>query len=279
MISGLSTTVQFNDINDPGNILIDGTLYEYDTQYINTSALTSGKGYWVRAYSSGSVSLSSSGQARVSKNYQLNNLDANTFIFSNNEGLTTSLYAGVLLSEDEMMSYSLPPLPPAGGFDVRFSDDLKVTENGGEVLVQNESWPLIVNWNKEHGTGNWVLVDGINGKEYMLNENGSIEITEPTERLKLYKTTLTPEHFALYQNYPNPFNPVTTIHFNLPEDTDVTLNVYDLSGREIAELVTGRMTAGTHSVLWDAIDASSGVYIYQLTSGNTQLTKKLVLLK
>ena len=277
MISGISTTVPFNDISDPGNILIDGTLYEYNTQYINASALTSGKGYWIRAYSSGSVSFSGLGQAKVSENFQLTNLNANTLIFSNNKGLTASLFVGTSLMENEMLSYSLPPLPPAGGFDVRFSGNMKLAENGGEILVQNESWPLKVTW--EPVAGDWYLVNELNGMEYALNESGSIKITESTERLTLHKRTLTPEHFSLNQNYPNPFNPVTTIGFNLPEDSDVTLTVYDLSGREVAELVTGRMATGSHSVRWDAVDASSGVYIYQLTTETTQLTKKLLLLK
>jgi surface protein len=87
--------------------------------------------------------------------------------------------------------------------------------------------------------------------------------------------------FTLDQNYPNPFNPTTTIRFGLPESEQVTIRVYDVNGRMIAELVNNQMyTAGNHQLTFDASGLSTGVYIYNLTtnSGFT-MSRKLVLIK
>lgn len=88
-----------------------------------------------------------------------------------------------------------------------------------------------------------------------------------------------PEDFDLEQNYPNPFNPATTIRYEIPNTQHVTIGIFDLLGREVATLVNGQMSRGTHTVTWDAAGHPSGVYFYRLSSGDFLSTKKLVLLK
>jgi hypothetical protein len=88
-----------------------------------------------------------------------------------------------------------------------------------------------------------------------------------------------PESFELAQNFPNPFNPATTIQFQIPIRTEVTLSVFDLLGREVATLTSGVMNPGTYSVLWDAGEFPSGVYLYRLTTAQNVQVRKLVLLK
>ena len=85
--------------------------------------------------------------------------------------------------------------------------------------------------------------------------------------------------FYLSQNYPNPFNPVTTITFQLERTENVTLKVFDVTGREIATLFTGKAIAGENRVEWDAAQYSSGIYFYTLKANNTMQTKKMVLVK
>ncbi|MGI0014695.1 MAG: T9SS type A sorting domain-containing protein, partial [Nitrososphaera sp.] len=90
---------------------------------------------------------------------------------------------------------------------------------------------------------------------------------------------VTPLTFELRQNYPNPFNPSTTIKFSLPSSSRVTLKVFDLLGKEIATLVDQDLTPGRHETLWDASGIESGVYFYQLRTGEFVETKRLVLVK
>ena len=88
-----------------------------------------------------------------------------------------------------------------------------------------------------------------------------------------------PREFALHQNYPNPFNPSTTIKYELPQPSHVTLTVYDLLGREVATLVNVGEEPGYKSVKWNAVGVSTGVYFCRLSAGNFVQTKKMLLLK
>lgn len=91
-----------------------------------------------------------------------------------------------------------------------------------------------------------------------------------------------PTAMELQQNYPNPFNPVTTITFTVPSDgakSEIFLRVYDVLGREIATLTHGRFAAGEHSVHFDGTRLPSGVYLYRLISGNSILTRRMLILK
>ncbi|MBX3009026.1 MAG: T9SS type A sorting domain-containing protein [Melioribacteraceae bacterium] len=88
-----------------------------------------------------------------------------------------------------------------------------------------------------------------------------------------------PTQYNLSQNYPNPFNPSTTIDFALPKNGHVSLVVYDVLGREVANLVQGEFSAGNYKVNFDASNLSSGIYFYKLQSEEFVSIKKLMLLK
>ena len=88
-----------------------------------------------------------------------------------------------------------------------------------------------------------------------------------------------PSYFRLNQNYPNPFNPSTTISFNIPTKSFVTMKVYNNLGREVATIISEEMSAGSYSKQWNASALSSGIYFYRLHAGFFTETKKLVLLK
>jgi hypothetical protein len=85
--------------------------------------------------------------------------------------------------------------------------------------------------------------------------------------------------FNLSQNYPNPFNPSTKIDHSLSEKSNVSLKVYDMLGREVANLVNATQEVGNHSINFNASKLASGMYVYTLKSGNNVMSKKLMLLK
>lgn len=89
----------------------------------------------------------------------------------------------------------------------------------------------------------------------------------------------TPAEFALFQNYPNPFNPVTHFEFRVAKSEDVTLQVFDMLGREVATLVREVKVPGTYDVQWDAAGQPTGVYYYRLKAGSYIDTRKLVLIR
>ncbi len=88
-----------------------------------------------------------------------------------------------------------------------------------------------------------------------------------------------PERFDLHANYPNPFNPATTIRYDLPEASEVSLAVYNILGQKVAELVNGRREAGRHAVSFDASHLASGMYVYVLKAGSFSKVQKMMLLK
>ena len=85
--------------------------------------------------------------------------------------------------------------------------------------------------------------------------------------------------YKLHQNYPNPFNPYTTIKYQVPELSFVSLKVYDVLGREVATLVNEEKSAGTYEVEINEASLSSGIYFYNLQAGSFIETKKMVLMK
>jgi hypothetical protein len=93
-----------------------------------------------------------------------------------------------------------------------------------------------------------------------------------------------PTEFALHENYPNPFNPTTTLRFDLPELSDMTLTIYNMLGQKVKTFNMQSTPAGYHSVTWDATNdygeqVGAGVYLYQLQTKDFVKTRKMVLLK
>ena len=93
-----------------------------------------------------------------------------------------------------------------------------------------------------------------------------------------------PAKYELDQNYPNPFNPTTNIQYTLPQQGEVSLNIYNLLGQMVRSLVNNVQSAGTHSVTWDGANQSgqmvtSGIYFYRLSAGNFVSVKKMIMLK
>ena len=152
-------------------------------------------------------------------------------------------------------------------------------------------------------TGNWTKVGFVVGKGNSNNVNNykytdsKVEAGKFSYRLKQtdyngnYEyftlsgnvTVGNPSKYVLSQNYPNPFNPVTKIDFEVPQDSKVTMKVYDITGKEIVTLFSGVKSAGFHTVQFDGNGLSTGIYFYRLVASangqETVITKKMNLIK
>jgi flagellar hook assembly protein FlgD len=98
------------------------------------------------------------------------------------------------------------------------------------------------------------------------------------------KNSNIPLQYYLEQNFPNPFNPSTTIQYNLPNQEQVKLNVYNVLGQLVKTLVNSFQSAGFHSVIWDGSNnngqkVSSGIYFYKIDAGKFINIKKMILIK
>lgn len=111
---------------------------------------------------------------------------------------------------------------------------------------------------------------GTNGGVYEIAAASATSVTPQGE---------TPGSYVLSQNYPNPFNPNTSIAFELPAQANVSLAVFDVLGRQVAELANGAFPAGAHSVSFDASGLPSGLYIYRLDAGDKSMARTMTLVK
>ena len=114
---------------------------------------------------------------------------------------------------------------------------------------------------------------GIKYNIYVANSSGIPTAVEEE------KNPATVSNFELQQNYPNPFNPTTQIRFSLPEQSQVTLKIYNVLGKEIATLVNDVKGAGVHEISFDGSGLASGVYFYTLQTGKFTQTHKMILMK
>lgn len=87
------------------------------------------------------------------------------------------------------------------------------------------------------------------------------------------------KQFTLEQNYPNPFNPTTTIRFSLPFSTDVSINVFNLLGEKVDQVLNSSLNSGYHEIIFDGSKLTSGIYFYQLKAGDFKATKKFIITK
>lgn len=158
------------------------------------------------------------------------------------------------------------------GFDVEKSTDNKKFSKVGSI--------------KGNGTTaerqEYIFKDSeVNGKTtyyYRLKQidyDGTANYSEVIE----VEYDLIPVEFVLYQNYPNPFNPETTIKFGIPEQTVVTIKIYDAIGAEVATIVNEKLDAGYYKYKWNAARFASGVYFYRIVADKFVETKKLMILK
>lgn len=183
-------------------------------------------------------------------------------------------------------SYRLPPVPPAGILDVRFSTNTNVEKMGRssyEIDLSSIAYPLRLEGVNLNGK-RFNVRDAINGSivNADLTDSKHVVITQGLSRIVIRDIEHVPDiprEFALAQNYPNPFNPATTIQFALPSPARVKIAVFNVLGAKVADLVDADYEAGYHNVTFDAQNHSSGIYFYQIAAGKFSAVKKMMLLK
>ncbi len=146
--------------------------------------------------------------------------------------------------------------------------------NGGDGAYAYYSWSVVDS--SSPGTAGGDVMN--NAKSF-----GLIHFTlngTPTAVREPNVTNVPPSNFKLSQNYPNPFNPSTVLDYSVPRSAHITITIYNILGQKVATLVNADRAPGHYSVVWEAAQFSSGVYLYQLSAdGRTIATNKMILLK
>jgi hypothetical protein len=277
LVGGYDVTVPVGSVTTTPPGLINATIFAYNGAYVAATDIEPGYAYWIKLSAAGSINLG--GPLDKQSAQSVNNIseDWGRIIITDASGKSFTLYA--VDGQVDLNYFEMPPMPPAGSFDVRYSSnrmaenlssiqtiDMTAVEYPVTVSIENMSIRLM------DETGKAVNENIEDGKQVVISDSRISKLKVSSE--------LIPTVYALEQNYPNPFNPSTTIEFSLPEDvSSVKLTVYNALGERVAELVNGSLTAGRYSYQWDASDVATGMYIYELRTDNFVSIKKMVLLK
>ena len=197
-------------------------------------------------------------------------------------GVTDSLKANKVLKDNESVSYKLELVSARGGKRIGGFDDITFNNTAMPYRRIDQSYQV-----NTAGIGTkqvrlkLIVENDFKGK-YFLTESYSEENTSLQKRkIKQisYQGVSVITDYALSQNYPNPFNPTTMINYQIPENGEVTLKVYDILGQEVATLVNGFKAKGRYTVEFNGSNLASGIYFYKLSSGDFNAVRKLIIMK
>lgn len=123
-------------------------------------------------------------------------------------------------------------------------------------------------------------VVGMSGSgNYLIKSSNLLNLREQERNEFISGEKELPVSYALGQNYPNPFNPVTRIRYSVPQESYVSISIYNMLGEKVQQLVDDTRSPGTYTIDWDASGFTSGIYLYTMKSGNYSESKKLILLR
>jgi hypothetical protein len=278
MVGSISTAVDTSTIVSVPAGLRASNWFGYAGGYTPVAQLVPGKGYWVKSFAAGEFVLANPPSAAKIQNGSNVLATMNSITVTDARGNSQTLYFGADAQKKVPVEmYALPPMPPTGAFDARFE-----TADGGSmvavhptdacnltVVVQADAYPITVSWNI--GTGTYAL----SATGTSMSGEGSVRINNGSQSrfgitLSGASSTL-PKEFALDQNYPNPFNPSTSLHYALPVDSRITMDVFNTLGQRVRTLVNDNIAAGYHTIEWNGTgnngqQLSSGVYFVQMSA-------------
>lgn len=197
------------------------------------------------------------------------------------EGVTILRRGSRQLTGDGYGTLILPGKDPVEVLRVKSVDEVKTIYYWGELEVGSDNL-LSTTYTWYDQTGKFPLLTVIetvswNDEDTLTSRFAEVYTEDTPTNVK--EPELFPMNAELRQNYPNPFNPATEIRFSVDRPGNVTLQVYDVLGNKVAELVNGYREAGSHSVNFNASGLSSGTYFYVLNANGTVLSRKMALLK
>ncbi len=257
------------------------SVYAYSGGYHLATTLQPGKGYWINMAYPAAVDLSGSvGTPQKPVATDAGTTPQPTF-WAAGGGQTQALDLGVAQAQ----VLELPPVPPAGVFDVRA--DVRPGTQAWQIPDVAGSYALHLQGGVEHlewdlpADNPWELT--VDGQTLPLVGRGQVAVGDGAT-VTVTRTVALPQATVLLGPSPNPFNPTTTLRYALATAADVRLCVYAANGQRIRELVAGRQEAGHYSLSWDGRDATgatvgAGVYLCELRAGSYRAVQRMALIK
>lgn len=246
----------YSDFDPHSEIIVD-TLRKNGVLYYGFTRSVTEPEYWLREYGN-----------RV---YYFNLADSTEFMlfdFTINIGDSIELPSGYECSFGRkifLVSKSDTIITPAGTFYNCYHFEHRINCMDAGI---HDTW-----FAKGIGKVKYVAEYFVGIKDFLLNTYSILTSIDENYDNKINNS------YKLFQNYPNPFNPTTTIEYIIAKSDDVKIVIYDLLGREVNTILNKNQNAGNYKVIFNASNLSSGIYYYQLISGNNIQTKSMILLK
>jgi pectate lyase len=309
MVGSISSAVDTSAIVSVPPGIRASNWFAYAGGYSPATQIQAGSAYWVKANAAGEFILANAPGLSRSEQSATPSLETtlNSVTITDANGYSQTLYFGT----DEAKAipvefYAMPPSPPAGAFDARFTTSdggsmvRTIAAKAGEpcsfaIALQTEAYPVRVRWTMRNDAGNYMIGDDGSGR-YLhartMTGEGEVSIATPgatTLTIQAVGNGVVPSTYALSQNYPNPFNPSTYFTVALPVAARIDATVYNVLGQPVASIARGMMEAGYHLMTWDGhgFDGQtlgSGTYFLRIAatgSNGTQFSdvRKLLMLK
>jgi len=269
----------------PSDAFMIGTFYYYDLEsgaphYESTNEFVPGRGQWIYGRVPSSMRISSIYLPKPVVEKADPKIECELFMDSDPGQIVS-----VAIS-DMHMNYPAPPSVPGSMTRITLDGELPLrrsevssggrTEWSGRIEVAKSD---VLKWNMDGGSFT-LFVDNV---EIDMGEQGETVIPAGTHCFKLVNDNYLPEKLSI-RSHPNPFNALSEFNFSLPEDGDVSIEIFDINGRHVRSLVDQKLEAGFHRVVWKGLtdqgkEAGSGIYLVMLKAGEQQVTRKVTLLK
>lgn len=187
---------------------------------------------------------------------------------------------GVYASTNNGDSWNaLAPLPNNAGVKTILGHNNTLIIGGDNVYFSNNGGATWENFGQGLTMQNLNVSALTKNNDYIFASTYSNKVWRRSLGVVGISSNTTAHSYSLSQNYPNPFNPSTTIHYSIVKSGNVSLTVYDCTGKEVNTLVNSHSSAGNYYINFDGSSLSSGVYYYKITTGDFSETKKMLLVK
>lgn len=292
LIGGVEDTVAVDAITTSPSGILESDFFRLPPSagYEPATELHPGEGYWIKTTEAGTLDVSggSAPLASTSKTTASDMAEVNRLVFEDASGRQSTLWLKEGITQEQRSQYELPPIPPGEVFDIRFAsghraasvasdEELGQSATEHRVQIQGVDFPVEVRL-KTNGANRRFTLSAEDEEFTLSDERSSVQIQQSTDQFAVAAAP-NPREFKLGKASPNPLRNRAKLEYALPEEAEVSIAVYDMLGRRVERLVSGKRGTGVHQTRVDASRLASGKYFVRMKAGAFQKSRPLTVVR